>query len=145
MNKHISAFKSELSGYNVTEENPYRLILNSDLVMTKAGTSTMECTLIGTPYLIFYKTFPLNYYLLKPVVKVDKLGIANLLLKKEAVKEFIQNDFTPQNLADEALKILNDKSYRQKISEDLKHVWEILGSGNASRNAAKLVKEAAGI
>lgn len=145
MNKHISAFKSELSGYNVTEENPYRLILNSDLVMTKAGTSTMECTLIGTPYLIFYKTFPLNYYLLKPVVKVDKLGIANLLLKKEAVKEFIQNDFTPQNLADEALKILNDKSYRQKISEDLKQVWEILGSGNASRNAAKLVKEAAGI
>lgn len=145
MKKFMAEFADELIEYNLSEENTYSLIMNSDLVITKAGTSTMECSLIGTPYLIFYKTYPLNYYLLKPVIKVDKLGIANLLLKKDAVKEFIQKDFTPQNIAEEALRILNNSDYRKMITEDLKKIWDILGNKDASKNAALLVKENAGI
>ena len=145
MEKYFEPFKDELKDYVLTSEKPYELILNSDLVLTKAGTSTMECTLLGVPYLIFYKTFPLNYFLLKPIVKVDKLGIANLLLKKDAVKEFIQKDFTPENIAGESLKILNENAYRQNIINDLKEVWKILGSSDASKNAARLVKECAGL
>ena len=105
----------------------------------------MECTLLGTPYLIFYKTFPLNYYLLKPIVKVDKLGIANLLLGKDAIKEFVQNDFTAENIAKELMMILEGNKYKEKITKDLKEVWEILGSKEASVNAAKLIKQTAGI
>ncbi|NOS84565.1 MAG: lipid-A-disaccharide synthase, partial [Ignavibacteria bacterium] len=145
MKKHYAEFMDQLSGYNLTEDKPYDLIFKSDAVMTKAGTSTMECTLLGTPYLIFYKTFPLNYYLLKPIVKVDKLGIANLLLEKDSIKEFIQNDFTSEKIAAELLRILNDTDYRNKIITDLKEVWEILGSKDASINAAKLIKQTAGI
>jgi lipid-A-disaccharide synthase len=145
MKKHFAEFMDQLSGYNLTEDKPYDLIFNSDAVMTKAGTSTMECTLLGTPYLIFYKTFPLNYYLLKPIVKVDKLGIANLLLGRDAIKEFVQNDFTSENIAAELLRILNDNDYRNRIISDLKEVWEILGSKEASINAARLIKQTAGI
>lgn len=143
MKKYFDEFKEQLAGYNLSEDKPYSLILNSDAVMTKAGTSTMECTLLGTPYLIFYRTFPLNYYLLKPIVKVDKLGIANLLLGREAVKEFIQNEFTAENIAAELSKILTDNEYRKKIKTDLEEVWKILGSKEASVNAAKLIKQTA--
>ena len=145
MKKHFDEYLDQLTGYNMTEDKPYNLILNSDAVMTKAGTSTMECTLLGTPYLIFYKTFLLNYYLLKPIVKVDKLGIANLLLGKEAVREFIQSDLTAENIAEELLKILSDNEYRNRIKTDLDEVWKILGSKEASVNAAKLIKLTAGI
>ncbi len=145
LKNYFGEFKSRLTSYSLTEEMPYKLILNSDLVMTKAGTSTMECTLIGTPYLIFYKTFPLNYHLLKPIVKVDKLGIANILLKRDTVKEFIQNDFTPQNISSEAVKILTDKVYRDEMIINLNKVWYILGSKEASENAAKVIKQTAGI
>lgn len=145
LKNYFGEFKNRLTNYNLSEEKPYKLILNSDLVMTKAGTSTMECTLIGTPYLIFYKIFPLNYYLLKPIVKVDKLGIANILLKRDAVKEFIQNDFTPQNIAVEAVKILTDKVYRDEMINNLNKVWDILGSKEASENAAHVIKQTAGI
>ena len=145
MKKHFDEYKEQLTGCNLTEDKPYNLILNSDAVMTKAGTSTMECTLLGTPYLIFYRTFPLNYYLLKPIVKVDKLGIANLLLGKEAVREFIQSDLTAENIAEELLKILSDNEYRNRIKTDLDEVWKILGSKEASVNAAKLIKLTAGI
>ncbi|MBE2228943.1 MAG: DUF354 domain-containing protein, partial [Ignavibacteria bacterium] len=132
-------FREELKDYNLTGEKTYDLILNSDLVLAKAGTSTMECALLGTPYLIFYKTFPLNYYLLKPVVKIDKLGIVNILLGESVIKEFIQNDFTSGNLCSEALKLLRDIQYRQVMIENFRKVKNILGSKDASTEAAKLI------
>lgn len=128
---------------NFIKGDVYKLILNADLVLTKAGTSTMECSLIGTPYLIFYKTFPLNYYLLKPIVKIDNLGIANILSGKNIVKEFIQKDFTALNLAAESEKILNNISYRNNMINNLNNIWNILGRQNASYNAAKIIKETA--
>ena len=132
-------FREELKDCNLTGEKTYDLILNSDLVLAKAGTSTMECALLGTPYLIFYKTFPLNYYLLKPVVKIDKLGIVNILLGESVIKEFIQNDFTSGNLCSEALKLLRDIQYRQVMIENFRKVKNILGSKDASTEAAKLI------
>jgi lipid-A-disaccharide synthase len=127
--------------YNITGENVYNLILNADLVITKAGTSTMECSLIGTPYMIFYKTFPLNYYILKPIVKINNLGIANILLKKNIVKEFIQKDFTAENLAEESKKILTNDTYRNEMIENLRKIWNILGNEDASFTAAKKIKQ----
>lgn len=139
----FTKYKDELKNYNLTSGNVYDLMLNSDIVLTKAGTSTMECSLIGTPYLIFYRTVPLNYYLLKPVVKIENLGIANILSKKNIVKEFVQNDFTPEKLLPEIRKILTDESYRKKMIESLKGIWNILGESEASLNAAKIIKQTA--
>jgi len=141
----FSSFRGELKDYNLTGEKTYDLILNSDLVLAKAGTSTMECALLGTPYLIFYKTFQLNYLLLKPVVKIDKLGIVNILLDGSVIKEFIQNDFTAGNLCAEALKLLEDTEYREVMIENFRKVKNILGSKDASTEAAKLIIKAAGI
>lgn len=131
--------------YKITSADTYSLILNSDIVLTKAGTSTMECSLLGIPYLIFYKTFPLNYYILRPIVKIDNLGIANILSKKNIVREFIQKDFTPENLANEAKKILTNDNYRIEMENNLKKIWEILGDKNASGNAAMIIKQTAGL
>lgn len=137
---------SEITGkFNLTDDNLYGLIRNSDLVLTKAGTSTMECALIGTPHLIFYKTSALNYHLLKPFVKVKNLGIINILTSKNIIKEFIQSDFTVQNLFNESDKILSSESYSREISNELRKVWDILGDKNASENAAVYVRGAAGI
>jgi lipid-A-disaccharide synthase len=145
MKSCFDTFKDSIKNYELSTESSLKLISSSDMVMAKAGTSTMECTLLKVPYLIFYKTFFMNYYILKPLVKVNKLGIANLLLGKDVVKEFIQNDFTAKNLAAEAKKILSDETYRNKITNDLQLIRDILGSKDASFNAAKLIKQSSGI
>ncbi len=145
LNHVFDEFREKLIGCNLTTEKPYHLILNSDLVLTKAGTSTMECALLGTPHLIFYKTFPINYYLLKPIAKIDKLGIVNILLGDEIVKEFIQNDFTPDNLCNEALILLSDIDYRIRMINNFDKVRDILGSKDASNEAAKLIIKTAGL
>jgi lipid-A-disaccharide synthase len=138
-----SVFRRYLSGlkeFNLTKENVYSLVLNSDLIMTKAGTSTMECALIGNPFFIFYKTFPLNYYLLKPIVKVDNLGMVNILAKENFIKEYIQNDFTVENLLIECRKILTDEHYRLMLEEKLKNIWNILGYSNSAVTASRIIK-----
>jgi lipid-A-disaccharide synthase len=135
----FSRFTNELKGFNLTSENVYKLISNSDIVFTKSGTSTVECALIGTPFLIFYRTFPLNYYLLKPIVKVDRLGMVNILAGEMVIKEFIQADFTEDNLLLEARRILTDEHYKIRITEKLGKIWDILGTDDASPNAAKII------
>ena len=132
-----------IKDYEIIDSDLYTHINESDLVMTKAGTSSLECSLIGTPYLIFYKTYPVNYYLLKPFVKIKNIGIANILAGKNIIKEFIQKDFTKENLYYESKKILTDNNYIEEILKNLKHIWELLGSGDASLNAAKIINKLA--
>jgi len=135
----FSNFRNELDGFELTSANIYELILNSDLVLTKAGTSTIECALIGTPFLIFYRTYPLNFYLLKPVVKVNKLGMVNLLAGRTIIKEFIQNDFVPEKLLFESRMILIDNVYSGKLRRELMQIRNILGDYDASATAAKII------
>jgi lipid-A-disaccharide synthase len=110
-------------------------------VLTKAGTSTIECALIGTPFLIFYRTYPLNFYLLKPIVKVNKLGMVNILAGKTIIKEFIQNDFVPEKLLFESRMILTDNVYSGRLMIELKQIRNILGEHDASANAAGIIIE----
>lgn len=135
----FSSFKNELRNFKLSAENVYNLMLDADAVLTKAGTSSLECALIGTPHLIFYRTFPLNYYLLKPVVKINRLGITNILSGELIVKEFIQNKFKAEDLLLETRRLLTDEHYKDQLTENLKRIRDILGTEDASYNAAKII------
>jgi lipid-A-disaccharide synthase len=141
----FNEFANILKTYNVTENNIYELIYKSDAVLTKAGTSSLECSLIGTPNLVFYKTNYLNYHLLRPMVKVKYLGLTNILLNKQAVKEFIQNDFNAENIANETIKLIFDNSYRENMKKELAELWNLLGVYNTSEIAAKEIINHAGL
>lgn len=115
----------------------YRTILNSDLVISKSGTSTMECALIGTPFCVVYKTGNLNYAIGKRLVDVEHIAMVNILLKRKAVKEFLQDEMTPGNIFEEAKKILTDKKYSEMIRSSFTELRNILGESDASENAAR--------
>jgi len=142
-NSSFEKFLHALDGYNLTTENVYKLVLNSDLVLTKAGTSTLECALIGAPHLIFLKTSPLNYLLMKPFVKINNIGIVNIIAKEQIVREFIQKEFTAENVLPEARSLLTDENHKNILVEKLKKVWGILGNENAAVNAALIIKQTA--
>ena len=81
--------------------------------------------------------------LLRPIVKINNIGIVNIIAGKNIVKEFIQSDFTPANIVKESIKILTDNKYAAELTDKLKIVWEILGDKDASYNAAKSIKQIA--
>lgn len=75
--------------------------VGASAVLTASGTMSMHCALAGIPGAITYRTDPLTYFLGRMLVKVEYIGIANLLLDEPMYPEFIQAAATPDALAGE--------------------------------------------
>lgn len=117
----------------------YKAILNSDLIITKSGTSTMECALIGTPFCVVYKTGKINYVIGKSLINVKSIAMVNILSGKEIVKEFIQDQMTVDNILTEGKRILFDNTYTEEMKKHFIELKTILTDEDASANAAKAI------
>ncbi len=137
--RHIGEMNVSMVHGNDSTDANYSAILNSDLVLTKSGTSTLECALLGVPFLVVYKTGALNYMIGKRLVEVNHIAIVNILLDKPAVKEFLQNEMTVEYIVGESEKILSDKPYRERMLSEFTELRKILGPNDASRETAKLI------
>lgn len=126
--------------YDASRENlNYKTIINSDLVITKSGTSTVECALIGTPFCVIYKTGRVNYEIGKRLININNIAMVNILSGKEIVKEFIQEEASAENIFNEGKKILTDKSYRSQMEDNFSKLREVLTEKDASVNAAEII------
>lgn len=119
----------------------YDVASSCDTILTVSGTVTLQIALVGTPMAIFYKVSPLTYAIGKRLIKVDHAGLANIVAEDRIVPEFIQDMATPQNLADEALRVLNDSRYANNMRSALEQVHTKLGEpGCSARVAAMLLQ-----
>lgn len=118
----------------------YDAVSAADAAAVTSGTATLETGILGTPMAIVYKTSPLNYKLLRPLISVEHFGLINLIAGERLAKEFIQNDFTPENLAQELFRLLDPKE-NEAMRARLKEVTDKLGHGGASRRAAEVILE----
>jgi lipid-A-disaccharide synthase len=92
---------------------------------------------------VVYRLSPLTYRLGKPFVRVDTYAMPNLVAGTRIVPELIQNDFTPERTAAEALKFLTDRDLYERTREALTRVRRQLGEPGASARAAQAVLEVA--
>jgi lipid-A-disaccharide synthase len=110
----------------------------SDAAAVTSGTATLETAIIGTPLAVVYKTSPLNYKLLRPLITVEHFGLINLIAGKRLAKELIQKEFTKETLAEELFRLL-EPEMNKKMRERLKQTAEKLGKGGASKRAAEAI------
>jgi lipid-A-disaccharide synthase len=113
-------------GCDIGLRNARSLMQTAAAGLVASGTATLEATLCGLPYALVYRVAPLTYLAGRAVIKVPHLGMANLLAGKAIVKEFIQADATPANLASEALLLLDDAAYRHAMRANFKTVHQKL-------------------
>ena len=95
-------------------------------VLTSSGTMSMHCALAGIPGAIAYRANPMTYLLGRMLVKVEYLGIANLLLGEPMYREYIQNAATPQALANELRAAIDDPSRREVTMEQSQRLRALL-------------------
>jgi lipid-A-disaccharide synthase len=115
----------------------------SDVVITASGTATIQSTLHQKPMVVVYRLSPLTYRLVKPFGRVDMYAMPNLVAGERIVPELIQNDFTAERTAAEALKFLTDRDLYESTRLALTRVREQLGQPGASARAAQAVLEVA--
>ena len=115
-------------------------VLNAaDVVITASGTATVQTALHGRPMVIVYRLSPLTYRLGRRFVRVDTFGMANLVAGRRVVPELIQDEFTPERVAAEALRFLTDARAAAETREALAAVRARLGAPGASARAATAV------
>lgn len=121
-------------------ENQTDDVLNAcDAVITASGTATVQTALHGKPMVVIYKLSPMTYRLGIRLALVDKYAMVNLIAGDRIVVELIQDGCTPQAVADEAVRLIDDRDYRQRMIAALDVVRRQLGGPGASDRAAEAV------
>jgi lipid-A-disaccharide synthase len=124
---------------SVVEGFTYDVMNLSELLITASGTATLEGTILGKPMIIIYKvSFP-SYLIGRAMIRVDHIGLVNLVAEKEIAPELIQKDVNPQRIADEALRILRDPILSRKMTESMGEVRQKLGEPGATQRVARIV------
>ena len=100
--------------------------LGASAVLTSSGTMSMHCALAAIPGAIAYRTNPLTYVLGRMLVKVDYIGIANLLLKEPMYPEFIQGAATSSALAAELRACRDDPARRARTAAQAERLRAVL-------------------
>jgi lipid-A-disaccharide synthase len=88
---------------------------------------------------IVYRLSPLTYALGRAFVRVSTYGMVNLVAGRTIVPELIQDGFTPESVAREAISLLTDRARTDVMRRDLAEVRAKLGGPGASERAARAV------
>lgn len=117
----------------------YEALSGASAALVKSGTSTLDATLLDVPFTVMYRTSGLTYRIARRLIKVPYIAMTNVLAKRKIVREFIQDDVTPEGLAGELRRLMEDGSYREEIRKGLHDVRELLGPVGATRRVADFI------
>ena len=128
------------SGVNIklTRGDIYDLIVCCNAIVSCSGTVTLEIALLNAPLCLVYKISWFSYQIMSRLITIPHIGLANIVADKLIVKELLQDDATPQKIATELFRLLEDQSYRSQIISDLSKVRANLGAGGGAQKLAKL-------
>jgi len=123
----------------VVEGLTYDVMNVADLLITASGTATLEGAILGRPMVIIYRVSPLSYWIGRMLVRVDHIGMVNLVAGKGLMPELLQKDANPERIAIESLAILKDSALRRHMMEGTEEVRRNLGEPGAVGRAASIV------
>jgi lipid-A-disaccharide synthase len=123
-----SNFRERISSASIQllEGKTWDVLVCADVVLAASGTVTIEACLLGTPMVTFYRVNKLSWWMGKALVRVPFYSMVNLVAGRKIVPELIQDQMTPENLAREALALLENEAAREVMRRDLAEVAESL-------------------
>jgi lipid-A-disaccharide synthase len=131
-------------GVVINKGESLKVLAAADMAVVASGTATLQAVLLGIPFVVIYKLFPLTYWLGKMILKVKHISLVNILSGGEIVKELLQADATPENIIYELRRITADSAYREKMIETFSAVTKMFSGRNASEKVADMAIRMAG-
>ena len=135
------SYKNDMSNYGDVSQfkisfDTHKTLLKSDFAYICSGTATLEAAIIGTPFVLMYKAKWIEYLIAKSLVKLNYVGLANIIFEKEDLgefhKEYLQ-DFDIENL----IKDFENSDLEEFQKKSLK-LREVLKFGS-TKKVVKLV------
>ena len=122
-------------------DEKYAAFRRARAALAKSGTSTLELALAGVPMVTGYKVAGLEAAVARLLIKVPSVILANLVLGRNVVPEFLQQACSPENLSATLAPLMSDTPERRRQVEAFAELDQImaLGQGSPSEKAAALV------
>ena len=127
----------------VVRDEDYNIRRTMTLALVASGTATLENACLGIPMIIIYKVSLLSYLLARLLIRIPRIGLANIVAGKRVVPEFIQQKARAGEIAKVACHWLSNPGLMRETRKELKRVKEKLGTPGASKRAAKIILEEA--
>ena len=126
---------------------PFRLLFGhaqdalgaADVSLVASGTATLEAALIKRPMVITYKIAKLSYWIMKRMAYQAFVGLPNILAGRSVVPEILQDQATPENLAEALVKLYEDKENAEAVAEAFTDIHYQLRQNTAEKAANAVI------
>ncbi len=124
----------------IVDGDVYNMLAAADLVWVASGTATLEAGLLTKPMVITYRLSPLSYWLGRRLIRVNDIGMINIVAGERVVPELLQNEVTADRILAETRRMLQPE-VRQAVVGKLAGVRGLLGPPGAPGRVADMVME----
>lgn len=131
--------ESPVPNLTIETGNAYSLMERAECGVVASGTATLEAAIYGLPHCLVYRVSWGTWLAAKLLMKVDWLGIVNILAGREVVRELLQRHCTPQSISRELLRLHADPHARESLAAELRTITSELAGEGAYRRAAEAV------
>jgi lipid-A-disaccharide synthase len=117
----------------------YEILHNAYAALVASGTATLETALLNVPQAALYKMIGGKYFykLFRFLfLKVRYVSLPNLILGREAIREFVMHEMKYECVKPELEKLLRDGDYRGKMLKSYEELHHLVGEPGAARRAA---------
>jgi lipid-A-disaccharide synthase len=113
--------------------------------LAASGTVTLELALAGVPTVAAYRMAAFEALILRQLIRVHSVILANLVLGENAVPEFLQENCTPDRLAAALVPLLRQSPERLRQLDAFRRLQGIMrvGAVSPSVKAAEIVVQVA--
>jgi len=133
----------ELAIFHENESLPIQILFGhahdameaSDVVIVASGTATLEAALLKKPMVITYRMSKVSWQILKRMRLQPYVGLPNILAEKFIVPELLQDDSTPEKLAEATIKLISDTTYISEIKAEFTKIHFSLKQNSAEKAA----------
>ncbi len=81
------------------EGRSQEVLAAADSAVVASGTATLEAALIGVPFVAVYRISALTFAVLRRIVKVSSIILANLILGERRIEELLQGEVNGRRIA----------------------------------------------
>jgi lipid-A-disaccharide synthase len=131
--------ESGLNEIPIGLKNAYELMQRAFVGMVASGTATLESSFFRLPIVLIYKVSWFSYIPGRMLIRVNYLGMPNILAGKEMIPEFIQHKAAAGRISDAVRQLCNDPIRRDTMVQEMDRVIKLLGEKGAGRRAAEAV------
>jgi lipid-A-disaccharide synthase len=107
----------------------------SDVVLVASGTATLEAALVKRPMVVAYRLSPLTYRIVRRLIRIPYVALPNILAGRFVVPEFLQDEASPEVLAQALLNALDDRTLEPALAATFAAMHRTLAQGAADRAA----------